>query len=1339
LEEKIRSIHPHLSEECLEVRTKSRKKYYLQPKFRNLFYIVKEIAQYQGESGNKAVPADKVMEFVKEARTLPSNIRPYERGEYCRIKDPTILYIYWHQRFPDNYWKVADREKAPVSGEKALKILEAVFQHRWSGHNAKYWLGDIPEVEIILDETEVIEGAIRKTTRDMRKDWKRLCEYCERLIESSISRLAHKYNPELYIPRQEIEKQFGEFMKSRQNLFFILGKSGTGKTNLVCHLAEITSFPGLFLSGDLWPLGTFSLQEEIQKSLQPLLHGESTTAGPVNWVNELASKSKVAFLIYIDALNEFADPAAVLQELAALSTRWGAIYAAIKFCVTCRSPTWQNLTKVMKTPLPEQNLYIYTGSRLTRSPLSAQVTPSATLEDFDQEELSAAVEVYRKHANFTGNLSPDAERICRCPLLLRLVAQIWAGKELPYCFGAWELWDTYWETTAAAGPKGSDTFSLEVASAMRKNQATEITEAQFSRLSSYSENRLHHLVETGVLSLQGHKYECWASFTHERLFEYALGRTLLAEKDRILAELPKFLEEAGNFSPLSEAICFLAKMIDDNTCWRFIRQLSATTEKGKELACKVIEELSLASNEAWQILESLSNDVPLDVANAVSEIGASQPHRAIERLSKLIRTREHWSVASAIFFANQLVRLCKKSEFFLHASEQYLKGGSRYNQVALRALSWIDDYTGWESLKQVIHRFSASRDGDLRLAVASVLQDLAQRDVKMARRLLARMAKDAKKEVRYELGWRLMKLLLENSQWLGVLTSLGESKNWHERQVAARAVGYVLSENNATELVSLAKKLSGDPRHEVKVAIAEGLFFFRLPQERFYSVVLPVLEAMISRSTRKDLLAFSRCRFQPDMVAELTQRWSQSKHLKLRELAAKIWRGDIRDIGVDIAFRIATDSSTRVRVAFADTLARDFYWEEQDDAPRVFEIVKRLLNDQDPRVRVFACWAVFRYAEQKKDECITLLLDQMTKNNDEGVKCKAIVLLLALDAEKSPDVGQAIDKSVAGLRSRGHLTKLGIEVGEVAAANELAFDFVCKLSKKHSQVHQHIAISALLVCWVYYEPHKAELCMNMLSEMVRLQPVRAHFLGFAWLMEEVSEQEWDKEAKEKLPTFRKVLKDGATSENVLVRSWATCAAWRCFAFYPTTLRDCAESILKEVAGDHDWRVRFICALYGGAQLIGKSKEADSALLGLLATLCMPLCEDQNDLVRRAAACSVAQLLKKGDATFAKQAKDIANKNFKALTDPYLSGNSEKHFNKLLAQFYCSDFKWVLNELEYEIDALEADRGDLLLEIWREKPEETESLAKKWLKEDSQGLQKTARRFFRNLKKTGALG
>jgi type I site-specific restriction endonuclease len=47
-----------------------------------------------------------------------------------------------------------------------------------------------------------------------------------------------KYIRELYIDREAIEEEFGNFQDSSYPVFAVIGESGVGKTNVVCHLCE---------------------------------------------------------------------------------------------------------------------------------------------------------------------------------------------------------------------------------------------------------------------------------------------------------------------------------------------------------------------------------------------------------------------------------------------------------------------------------------------------------------------------------------------------------------------------------------------------------------------------------------------------------------------------------------------------------------------------------------------------------------------------------------------------------------------------------------------------------------------------------------------------------------------------------------------------------------------------------------------------------------------------------------------------------------------------------------------------------------------------------------------
>lgn len=1362
MEEKIKSIQPQRSKERLEVRTKKHGKiYYLWPKFRNHFYIVESIADTQCDSDNQPVPARQIQLFVEEAKRPPPNMRPYKRGEYSLIRDLDKFYVYWYQRFRwvdktrPKWWTVTEKDKKKevvVSDDKTAEILKAVFQHDGTGEEAMYWLGDIPEVQVLPDEVEPMGQTKAKTAQDAKQNWKRLREYCSQLVKSSVSRLADKYDSDLFVARQKAKGLFNDFLKSDKNLFLILGKSGRGKTNLICHLAETIRVPSLFFSGEMYRVGRFCLERQIEQALRPLLLNNRKTTDSLMWVNDLAEKNHTSFIIYVDALNEFANAALVLQELTALVSRYGAIYPAIKFCVTCRTPAWENLTKTVKAALPQHNLYRSTSSGLVPPDFSLPAAASITLGDFSEEELPSATEKYRDRWGFKGELSKAAKRLCRYPLLMRLVAQTWAGKKIPKRVDSRVLWDTYWNATVASGPKGTQTFALETACAMRTSRTREISKGQACQLPSYSEKRLNYLVEAGVLSLQDRKYECQISFTYERLFEYALGRVILSQMNEVLAELPKFLEEAAFFFPVENAFCFIAEMVDERVRWRLLNQLSTTIgTKGKELACKVIKELNLTSNAAWDILESISGKNPIRVAYAIAEIGASQPERAKEIVTRMIRDAPYWKWGIRNFpniLEETLIKLCKKSGFFVRTCEQYLTLGSRYKQISLRTLCQIDGYDGWATLADAIARFSSSSDGELRQVAASSIRYVEEHDSKIARGLVVRLANDSKSKVRHSAGWCLGSMVIEKHQWLQIVKTLAESGDWHARQMSATAVGLVLSDSGAAEVARLAKTLSVDPQRKVRMSLARALVCSRLPPKKFRSAVLPLLEAVIRRCTHKEVVNLSdpfdfvtvHGPKLPNMMrAELMQRWSHSKSPKFREFAARIWKSKLKEGGMDKALHFVTDRSSRVRIAFARTVPLFLMqrrWKEQHSIRGLLDVTRKFLDDREPDVRAAGCVILQWLACRESDECIRLLLDQMAKDKSTEVKRLAFEILLGLDAEELPEVSFAMQECIGHLPCKRPLTKLGKNLGGWACGREPALELLCRITEKQAEPYQQVAAAALPFYWLH-DRAKAKRYIKALSKMIRLRDSRSHLIAFAKIVAGISKAEVKliEPLKIYLSDLDELLQAGFGSRNDSVRWWTVVAAWWCLGFSYPSLGQCAENILNKAKGDYEPRLRFACALYGGALLSQEYRAAIKPVLDLLSSLCICLLEDKDDLVKCAAAFSIAQLPNsRRSELLQRQLGGAAADHAKAVVEPYLKGSARQHLEMLLARFYSLAFDWASQKLEYEVDVLDEDKSNLLIAVWREKPEETESLAKMWLKQDSQGLRDTARKFFRKLKK-----
>ena len=71
--------------------------------------------------------------------------------------------------------------------------------------------------------------------------------------EEISNQLSKKYIPQAYIPRIEIETAFRSFLKeSGKYVFPVIGDSGVGKTNLLCHLVQTNEDkPFMFYSGSL--------------------------------------------------------------------------------------------------------------------------------------------------------------------------------------------------------------------------------------------------------------------------------------------------------------------------------------------------------------------------------------------------------------------------------------------------------------------------------------------------------------------------------------------------------------------------------------------------------------------------------------------------------------------------------------------------------------------------------------------------------------------------------------------------------------------------------------------------------------------------------------------------------------------------------------------------------------------------------------------------------------------------------------------------------------------------------------------------------------------------------
>lgn len=286
---------------------------------------------------------------------------------------------------------------------------------------------------------------------------------CQRITLEAMHSVRMKYSDDRYVHRPKSEGTFDRFLKSDKSLFLVLGDSGTGKTNLICWLANkvITDCPTLFTIG-LWRTeSTVSLMDVIFQRLKADLKWNT----PDTWqfVRELdgtLDASKLNLIILVDGINETNDPEWVLDGFRDVLKRCPI---TIRFVLSCRTDSFQlhfkhsywaeyvyredwektkdaaegleaeleALSKsvheninIMSTA---QNFLIELAikkhkmevrkARLQRMQTVSNIA-SVLLETFTDAELAEAMERYGTTANLVG----DALEDCHDPLVFRLFA-----------------------------------------------------------------------------------------------------------------------------------------------------------------------------------------------------------------------------------------------------------------------------------------------------------------------------------------------------------------------------------------------------------------------------------------------------------------------------------------------------------------------------------------------------------------------------------------------------------------------------------------------------------------------------------------------------------------------------------------------------------------------------------------------------------------------------------------------------------------------------------------------------------------------------------------------------
>lgn len=264
-----------------------------------------------------------------------------------------------------------------------------------------------------------------------------LCKYqtdetLNRLITSKKDELKN-YIDEVFVTRKSLGNEFEQFLDDENKICFLInGKSGSGKTNLMCNLAQTYSsrFPVLFVSASQlssnldifianefnWNFSTHKYPEQYIKQLHPILEKHDTK-----------------LLLFVDALDEWAieNPEIKLSEF--LKQIPGK---RIKIILTCKKTRSVGFLRNKAIPLPLSELVF----QIDKQPL-----PSLNIDEFDNQELWEVKDKAKKYFSFSNDIPTDTLEKCRNPALLRAVCETYQGKKVPDSLNSIEIWQKFLE------------------------------------------------------------------------------------------------------------------------------------------------------------------------------------------------------------------------------------------------------------------------------------------------------------------------------------------------------------------------------------------------------------------------------------------------------------------------------------------------------------------------------------------------------------------------------------------------------------------------------------------------------------------------------------------------------------------------------------------------------------------------------------------------------------------------------------------------------------------------------------------------------------------------------
>ena len=433
----------------------------------------------------------------------------------------------------------------------------------------------------------------------MAIDWGVLRRVSDKWTRLTLDSLKTKYKPRLYVNRKKIENEFKEFLNNDKVGFTIIGDTGYGKTNLLCHLAQKYRHSNLVLFYNSSSLSTLDIKEQVMNDLCPTPEFKMATFFEefMNEIAEILEEKNKFLIIFIDAINEAENPRVLLKNInEAVGRRINS--NRIKVVLACRTIIW-NLLLDVSNFLYRSKYYTVRGESEIR------------LDEFTDEELRAVYELYKQYYQLKtdfNDLSKRTRGSCKVPLLLRMISEVYKGKVIPPYVPLGTVFDE-WYTKMIE--RDMQILLERIVEMMVKHKAAYLTLHQLTEdpdiakcFSDSSPGSPYvKLLDRGILDEKG-KHPQIIRFTFDRFFEYLLAEKVLPREQKYGKDyIISLISQAEDFNSILGAIKIALIIKKDPT---LLSELA--TEESYDLRKILVDTLTTMSEYDFDMVYRLLKD-----------------------------------------------------------------------------------------------------------------------------------------------------------------------------------------------------------------------------------------------------------------------------------------------------------------------------------------------------------------------------------------------------------------------------------------------------------------------------------------------------------------------------------------------------------------------------------------------------------------------------------------------------------------------------------------------------------------------------------------------------------